>query len=262
MKKTFLLLFLMPFLVINCKKKEEEVPVVIDKTIRLNAEFSYQDSVHSPVPIIFTNTTKNIPSYTGTEWEIDGIVTDRDKVSISKQLSVGKHTVTLRIYINLQTPNVFTFTKTLTVLPAYTRVGVKGVTILNFQAQDIGREWDTPAEGTYPDVFFNILSSTTYSLIYKPELASRKENLILANLPTGWYGANNKPLFIQNDLNQKITVELYDYDGPNTPPRYMSNVKDIYFTEYYFGYGIFYPTSIKVTDKSDMLVRLDLEWLD
>ncbi len=263
MKKTFLFLFLTSFLIINCKKKEaEEVPIVIDNTIRLNAEFSYQDSVHAPVPITFTNTTKDMSSSVSIEWEIDGVVGDRGKVSITKQLAVGRHTVTLRLGINLQIPNTFTATKTITVLPAYTRVGIKGVTILNFPAQDLGRDWDTPAEGSYPDVYFEITSATTFSLIYKPDLASRKENLQLLNLPTGWNGVNNKPLFIQNDLDQKISVTLFDYDGPNTTPRFMTNAQNIYFREAYFANTTIYPTSINVKDNKDMLLRFDLEWLD
>ena len=264
MKKVFLFLCLLCVIALNCKKKEDPAPIPtpIDTTIRLNAEFTYQDSVHSPVPITFTNTTKDIPASASTEWEIDGVITDRSKVSITQQLAVGKHTVTLRIYISFQIPNTFVVTKTITVLPAYTRVGIKGVTILNFPSQDNGRDWDLPSEGRYPDVYFDIVSSTTFSLIYKPDLATRKEDLQLANLPTGWYGVNNKPLFIQNDLYQKITLSLYDYDGPTTTPRFMSNIQNIYFKDANFGFNIFYPPSIKVTDNKDMLMQLNLEWLD
>lgn len=262
MKKVFL--FLLCVIALNCKKKEDPAPTPtpIDTTIRLNAEFTYQDSVRSPVPITFTNTTKNMPISPSTEWEIDGVVMDRNNVSITKQLPVGKHTVTLRIFINLQTPNTFTVTKTITVLPAYTRVGIKGVTILNFSSQDNGRDWDLPSEGRFPDVYFDIVSSTTFSLIYKPDLTTRKEDLQLMNLPTGWLGVNNKPLFTQNDLNQKITLSLYDYDGPNTTPRFMSNIQNISFKDTNFGFNIFYPANIKVTDNRDMLMQLDLEWLD
>ncbi len=82
------------------------------------------------------------------------------------------------------------------------------------------------------------------------------------NMPTGWLGVNNKPLFTQNDLNQKITLSLYDYDGSNTTPRFMSNIQNISFKDTNFGFNIFYPASIKVTDNKDMLMQLDLEWLD
>jgi hypothetical protein len=262
MKKIFL--FLLPFLILHCKKKEEEIPVIVDNTIRLNAEFSYQDSVRSPIQIEFINTTKNMPPNTSSEWEIDGVadIGNRSKISITKQLSVGKHTVTLRVFISNQTPNTFTVTKTITVLPAYTRVGITGVTILNFPAQDLGQDWDTAAEGRFADVYFEISSATTFSLIYKPDLASRKENLQLANLPTGWNGVNNKPMFIQSDLSQKISVTLFDYDGPNTTPRFMTNAQNIYFREAYLGYNNFYPKTLRVTDNKDMLLQFDLEWLD
>lgn len=229
----------------------------ITKTINVTgppvADFNVNATgTRAPAIIAFTNTSQNAVSYA---WDFGNGQTSTLQNPTPTFATGGTFSVTL--VVTGQGGLTSRTTKTVTILPAFTRVGISGVNILNYPATKTnGDNWDSAASGTFPDVYFEITISNSSSLYLLPA-SSRIENLRVADLPRGWSNPNGTAFYTHNNLSQLIDVDLYDYESVGTD-EYMGtatfNLRDYITTTNP------YPSSVTITNGS-ISIRLAINWL-
>lgn len=141
----------------------------------------------------------------------------------------------------------------------YQKVGVSKLTILNYRAtKSDGSNWDASAQGTFPDVYFEVTKSGTTTSFYTLDPVNRKENLRTVDLPSSWSGSSGAPFYVLTDLSQIVDIDLYDYESLSED-EFMGSAT-FNFNNYTTGSSK-YPPSITITNGSTKIM-LDLVWIE
>ncbi len=217
------------------------------------ADFTFNpQNARAPTAITFTSTSQNAVSYS---WDFGNGQTSTVQNPSINYSSGGTFTVTLTITGQGGLTNKTT--KSVTILPTYTIVGITSLTILNYPATKTdGSNWDPAINGTFPDVYFNITVSGTTNSLYLLPSSSRIEDLRIADLPKGWATTDGTAFYNHVNLNQIIDVDLYDYDSIGSN-EYMGTATFDFRT--YITPTNPYPTTVTVT-KGTTSIKLGLVW--
>lgn len=217
------------------------------------ADFSFTPTnARAPAIITITNTSVSATSYL---WDFGNGQTSTLQTPSITYSNGGTYTITLTATGQSGLTN--RITKSITVLPAYTRVGITEVAILDYPpTKTNGDNWDSAASGTFPDVYFEITPNAQTTLLYTLPVASRFENLRNSDLPRGWSNTNGSALYTHNSLSQPIDIDLYDYESVGTD-EYMGTAT--FDFRNYISASNPYPSTVTVTN-GRISIRLKLAW--
>jgi PKD repeat protein len=227
--------------------------VSVDAPVGPVADFSFTPSNgRAPVSIALTNTSQNATSYS---WDFGNGQTSTAQTPSVTYTNGGTFTITLTA--NGQAGQTNRISKTVTILPPYTKVGLSALTILNYPATKTdGSNWDPAINGTFPDVYFDITVTGTSTSLYTLAAANRKEDLRTSDLPSGWAATAGTSFYLHNILTQGIDVDLYDYDSIGSN-EYMGTAT-FNLSNYTTGANP-YPATVTITNGSTS-IRLSLIW--
>lgn len=232
----------------------------VTKTVNIQApigsvaDFTFNAAnLRAPVSIPISNASQNATSYS---WDFGNGQTSTQVNPSVTYTTGGTFTITLTAYGQNGTQN--RISKTVTILPPYTRVGISSLSILNYPSvASTGANWDPAINGTFPDVYFVFTPTGTTTNLYALPVSSRAENLRIADLPHTW---TSTPLgtsfYLHNDLNQIIDVDLYDYDSVSSN-EYMGTAT--FNFRNYVTVNNPYPSSVTITN-GQVSIRLGLIW--
>ncbi len=92
-----------------------------------------------------------------------------------------------------------------------TKCYITGVTVNKLPLTDEnGENWDNELQGTYPDVYFKIISTDDGQLMYGMKTFDRKENT--NGFPIKWNFSGDG---ITIDIDKEFYLAFYDYDSMN-----------------------------------------------
>lgn len=217
------------------------------------ADFTFTpQGARAPALMSFTSTSQNAVSYA---WDFGNGQTSTSQNPPITYSTGGTFNVSLTVTGQGGLTNKIT--KAVTILPAYTSVGISSLTILNYPATKTdGSNWDPSVNGTFPDVYFNLTVSGTVNSLYSLPVANRYEDLRVSDLPKAWSNTTGTVFYSHANLNQIMDVDLYDYDSL-TPSEYMGTAT--FDFRNYMTVTNPYPTTVTMT-KGSTTVKLGLVW--
>lgn len=201
--KSLLLTFLAVGILNSCNKNQQT-------SVPPTANFSYTPLTgYEPLDVSFINNSINANSYT---WDFGNGQTDsafEPRVTYSK---AGIYNITLEAK---NTSGKDIISKTINVQTLPTKMKITSIEILDFPKKKVvqGKEmnYDSPLEGTWPDVYFSIVDLNQFdSYFYTLPLENRKENLNPNELPFKF----NNPVgyHTYQNLDETVSVLFWDYD--------------------------------------------------
>jgi PKD repeat protein len=208
--------------------------------------------IRAPAVITFTNTSQNGVAYF---WDFGNGQTSTLQNPTPTFATGGTFSVTL--VVTGQGGLTSRVNKSVTVLPAFTKVGISALTILAYPATKTNSDnWDSAASGTFPDVYFAGTVSGTTTVLYSLPVASRLENLRVSDLPKGWSSTTGGSFYTHTNLDQKIDFDLYDFESVGTD-EYIGTAT-FNFREYVTVNNP-YPTTATITNGT-VTIKLTLIW--
>jgi hypothetical protein len=217
------------------------------------ADFTFSLSgTRAPSIITFTNTSQNGLSYS---WDFGNGQTSTQQNPAPTFAAGGTFSVTLTV--TGQGNLINKMSKIITVLPAYTKVGISGVSILNYPATKTdGSNWDPLINGIFPDVYFKIIDAVNGTILYTFDTKNRKEDLRIVDLPFSFTAPTGSLYYLHSNLNIGINVNIYDFDSI-TSDEFMG-LSSFNFRDYVTTTNP-YPTTVTVTNAATSL-KLTLNW--
>lgn len=188
---------------VNIQNEVKKLPI---------ADFSFSGSdLRAPVQVAFNNLSQNATNYS---WDFGNGQTSSLATPTATYTKGGVFTVTLTATSVNGTNKI---TKNITILNPYTKVGIEVLQIDKYPAtKSDGSDWDGSLQGTYPDVYFEIVKSSDYSMIYSLATTSKKENLRTVDLPSSWKSTVAGSPFCDLITGVDFDVDLYDYESVST----------------------------------------------
>lgn len=188
---------------VNIQNEVKKLPI---------ADFSFSGSnLRAPVQVVFNNLSQNATTYS---WDFGNGQTSSLATPTATFTKGGVFTVTLTANSVNGTNKI---TKNITILNPYTKVGIEVLQIDKYPATKTdGSDWDGALQGTYPDVYFELVKSSDFSTIYSLSTASRKENLRTVDLPSLWKSTTAGVAFCDLVIGADFDVDLYDYESLGT----------------------------------------------
>jgi PKD repeat protein len=210
--------------------------------------------MRAPALVTFTNTSINGASYL---WDFGNGQTSTLQNPTANYTSLGTYNVSLTVTSASGQTNKIT--KSVTILSPATQAGISSVTIVNFpEKRPNGSNWDTAAEGTYPDVYFglNYVGTTIPITGSVSSLGLKIEDLTLSRLPISFVPTGGGVFLNVTALYTPFDVNLFDAE-PSYPHEFMGTTT--------FTLGNFktasnpYPTNVEITNGA-YTIRLGLIW--
>ena len=205
------------------------------------ANFNYSPTtVREGQTITFTNTSTD---YDHCVWDFGDNSYQAAATNPTKTFLSGVWTVKLTCYSKSGAKQTST-TKTVNVLPAYTKLYVASYTVNKISFLNSSSvSWDG-SDG--PDIYLNVYDNLTSASVYKEP--TYQSDVVQSNIP---YTKTFALTF--NTLTKNYTIYMYDYDWP-TSDDLMSS-----FNLKISDYIPSYPTSIVLTNGS-FQITLNLQW--
>jgi len=188
---------------VNVQNEEKKMPV---------ADFSFSGvNLRAPVQVSFTNLSENSTSY---KWDFGNGTSSTSATPQATFMDGGTFTITLTATNSNGTNKI---TKNILVLKPFTKVGIEVLTIDKYPTTKTdGSDWDGSLQGTYPDIYFEVVKSSDYSTIFSLATTSRKENLRTVDLPSSWKSTVAGSPFCDLIKGVDFDVDLYDFESVGT----------------------------------------------
>ena len=197
---------------ISCLKVPEQT-----EDLKPEANFDFEISEgKAPFTVVFIDKSKNAIEY---EWDFGDGNTSQLRFPIIQFDQSGEYTVTLKVS---NSHGEHQISKKLVLQnPKVKKVIVTKVIFSDFSPTKNGESWDSPSEGTYPDVFFKL--SLNEQVVYNSPV---KQNLSLSQLPVSW--ENSAGLYEVLNPNE-LSWGIVFYDKDITQDQKMVGVSDMGF---------------------------------
>jgi PKD repeat protein len=205
----------------------------------------------APALIRFYNNSQNATRY---RWDFgDGTSSERQSPEHIYR-NPGTYTVTLTAFGAGNQSS--TATQSITIEEDYNQCFIKVVTIRDFPEEDNGSDWDSFAQGWYPDVYFTIWDATNQGLAWSLPFDMRKENLEQSDLPESWTFPDG--IEIPKELwENEYEIDLWDYDSTSDDD-YIGTASSFTLEELTTGANA-HPEKIFISS-GGVSIEIELEW--